>query len=120
MQAEKVAYLHNAVYNSFPALLDKSQGCDLVEHILEVAPRSRMSVYAADCQIPLCIHFTKLSLDTAVALSITVLVCSVHHANTICTGWHGNVFMRLCDNNWTCAATVSYFLALTAKETWEV
>lgn len=55
-------YLHNAADHSLPALLDKAQGSDIIQNILQVAPRARVCVNATDSHIALSIHVTKLHL----------------------------------------------------------
>ena len=55
-------YLNNATDNSLPALLDKAQGGDVIQHILQVASWARMGVDATDSHIALCVHVAKLHL----------------------------------------------------------
>ena len=55
-------YLHNAADNSLPALLDKAQGGDVIQDILQVTPWARMCVDATYGHIALSIHVTTLHL----------------------------------------------------------
>lgn len=59
------AYLNNATHNGLPALLDETQGCDVIQDILQITPGPRVGMDSAYGHIALCVHLAKLSLNWA-------------------------------------------------------
>ena len=48
-------YGGNAIHHCLPALLDKAQRGDVVQHVLQVAPGPRVGVNATDANIALVV-----------------------------------------------------------------
>ena len=76
-------YLDNATDDSLPALLDKAQGGDVIQHVLQVASWAGVGVDATDSHIALCVHVTKLNLQE----TMTVLDCAMTVQES--SGWNG-------------------------------